>query len=55
MPAGSLPAAGFSRMTGKERGNNNIMKDFAKLNRRYESLRRFLPAKIAYRLTVWTI
>jgi len=55
MPAGSLPAAGFSRITGKERGNNTMMKDFEKLNRRYESLRRFFPARIAYRLTVWTI
>ena len=31
------------------------MKDFEKLNRRFEFLARILPARLAYKLTVLTI
>lgn len=31
------------------------MKDFARYNKRYDFFRAFLPVKIAYKLTVWTM
>lgn len=31
------------------------MKDFAKMNKRYLKLRRWLPMKLAYKLTIYGI
>lgn len=32
-----------------------MIKDFSKYNRRYDFFRAFLPVKIAYKLTIWTM